>query len=195
MKKLSNPLIISAIIFVTLFLVGAFISVFLVRNRLDNQFNGTKYELLLRSYQSELLVNNDNFNIFILTIKNPNLENQENISFKLLKDGQTVRELQFSGKNVGDPSDIRLQFAPIPDSGGKNYQVTLNTPQSDKPLSVYTADNGELAYKAYFRSTKKPLALKNFTTAFFKRLISDAFFVGFWVVITALGFVIIRKAN
>ena len=195
MKKISNPFLVSSFIFVALFLVGVLISVFLVRNRLDNQFNGSKYELLLRSYEADVAVKNSNFNILIITLKNPNLENQENISFQLFEGNKIIRELQFSGSNVGDPSDVRLQFAPIPDSGEKSYLIKLETTESKKPISIYTADNGRLAYKSYFRSTNKPLALKNFTTSFIARLFLDMTFLALWIVIATSAVVISKKLN
>ena len=195
MKKISNPFLVSFFIFTALFLVGALISVFLVRNRLDNQINGSKYELLLRSYEADVAVKNNNFNILIITLKNPNLENQENISFQLFEGDKIIRELQFSGSNVGDPSDVRLQFAPIPDSGEKSYLIKLETTESKKPISIYTSDNGRLAYKSYFRSTNKPLVLKSFTTSFIARLFLDMTFLALWIVIATLAVVISKKLN
>ncbi len=194
MKKITeNPILISAIIVATLFLIGAFISTFLVRNRLDNQFSGSKYELLLDSIESDISVVNDNFNILMLTFKNPNIENQENISFQLLKDGQVVRELHFFGNNVGDPSDVRLQFAPIPDSAGNDYKVKLSISESNKPLSVFVGDDGSIAYRAYYRSTNKLLVIQYFVTSFVSRLFSDMVFVGIWVSLIILAFMIYKK--
>ncbi len=194
MKKITeNPILISAIIVATLFLIGAFISTFLVRNRLDNQFSGSKYELLLDSIESDISVVNDNFNILMLTLKNPNIENQENISFQLLKDGQVVRELHFFGNNVGDPSDVRLQFAPIPDSAGNDYKVKLSISESNKPLSVFVGDDGSIAYRAYYRSTNKLLVIQYFVTSFVSRLFSDMVFVGIWVSLIILAFMIYKK--
>jgi hypothetical protein len=194
MKKITeNPILISAVVIVILFLIGVFISTFLVRNRLDNQFNGSKYELLFGSIEGDIVVANDNFNILMLTLKNPNIENQENISFQLLKDGQVVRELHFFGSNVGDPSDVRLQFAPIPDSAGNDYKVKLSISESNKPLSVFVGDDGSIAYRAYYRSTDKPLALKNLITSFVSRLFSDMVFVGIWASLIILAFMIYKK--
>jgi hypothetical protein len=194
MKKITeNPILISAVVIVILFLIGVFISTFLVRNRLDNQLSGSKYELLIGPIESDISVANDNFNILMLTLKNPNIENQENISFQLLEDGQVVRELHFSGSNVGDPSDIRLQFAPIPDSAGNDYKVKLSISESNKPLSVFVGDDGSIAYRAYYRSTDKPLALKNLITSFVSRLFSDMVFVGIWASLIILAFMIYKK--
>ena len=194
MKKITeNPILISAVVIVILFLIGVFISTFLVRNRLDNQFNGSKYELLFGSIEGDIVVTNDNFNILMLTLKNPNIENQENISFQLLKDGQVVRELHFFGSNVGDPSDVRLQFAPIPDSAGNDYKVKLSISESNKPLSVFVGDDGSIAYRAYYRSTNKLLVIQYFVTSFVSRLFSDMVFVGIWASLIILAFMIYKK--
>jgi hypothetical protein len=194
MKKITeNPILISAVVIVILFLIGVFISTFLVRNRLDNQFNGSKYELLFGSIEGDIVVTNDNFNILMLTLKNPNIENQENISFQLLKDGQVVRELHFFGSNVGDPSDVRLQFAPIPDSAGNDYKVKLSISESNKPLSVFVGDDGSIAYRAYYRSTNKLLVIQYFATSFVSRLFSDMVFVGIWASLIILAFMIYKK--
>ena len=194
MKKITdNPILISAVVILILFLIGVFISTFLVRNRLDNQFNGSKYELLFGSIEGDIVVTNDNFNILMLTLKNPNIENQENISFQLLKDGQVVRELHFFGSNVGDPSDVRLQFAPIPDSAGNDYKVKLSISESNKPLSVFVGDDGSIAYRAYYRSTNKLLVIQYFVTSFVSRLFSDMVFVGIWASLIILAFMIYKK--
>ena len=194
MKKITdNPILISVAVVVILFSIGVFISTFLVRNRLDSQFNGSKYELLFGSIESDISVANDNFNILMLTLKNPNIENQENITFQLLEGGQVIRELHFSGNNVGDPSDVRMQFAPIPDSAGNNYQVNLNISESNKPLSVLVGDDGSIAYRAYYRSTNKLLTIQYFVTSFVSRLFSDMVFVGIWGALVILAFMIYKK--
>ncbi len=195
MKKITdNPILISAFFVTILFLIGVFISTFLVRNRLDNQFNGSKYELLYGSIEGSIVVGNDNFNILMLTLKNPNIENQENISFQLLEEGQVIRELHFSGSNVGDPSDVRLQFAPIPDSAGNTYQVKLSISESNRPISYFAGDDGNIAYRAYYKSTNRPLALKNLTTSFVSRLFSDMVFIGIWVLLVILTVVFYKRS-
>lgn len=196
MKKITdNPILVSAVVVVILFSIGAFIGTFLVRNRLDNQFSGSKYELLYGSFESDIVIKNDNFNILMLTLKNPNIENQENISFQLLEGGQVIRELHFSGNNVGDPSDVRMQFAPIPDSAGNNYQVKLSVSESNKPLSVLVGDNGSIAYRAYYKSTNKLLVLKNLITSFVSRLFSDMVFVGIWASLVILLYLFYKRSG
>ncbi len=196
MKKITdNPILISAVVVAMLFLIGAIISTFLVRNRLDNQFNGSKYELLFGSIESDVVVENDNFNILMLTLKNPNIENQEDIVFQLFEDGQIIRELHFSGSNVGDPSDIRLQFAPIAGSAGNNYTVKLSISESDKPISVLVGDDENIAYRAYYKSTNKPLALNNLITSFVSRLFSDMVFIGIWASLIILAYVFYKRSD
>lgn len=194
MKKITdNPILISLAFVAILFMIGVFISTFLVRNRLDSQFNGSKYELLFGSIEGDIVVTNDNFNILMLTLKNPNIENQESISFQLSEEGQVIRELHFFGSNVGDPSDVRLQFAPIPDSAGNDYKVKLSISESNKPLSVFVGDDGSIAYRAYYRSTNKLLVIQYFVTSFVSRLFSDMVFVGIWASLIILAFMIYKK--
>jgi hypothetical protein len=62
-----------------------------------------------------------------------------------------VREIPFSGYNVGDPSDVRFQFEAIPGSRGKEFGVEFNLPNSDSRLMVNVTEEGGLSYTSYYR--------------------------------------------
>jgi len=95
------------------------------------------------------------FSTAIIHLKNASLTNTDPLSFILSNDvGQTLRLIQISGRNIGDPDSVRFQFDPIPDSAGKSYTITLQTPYTnfDQPkIEAGVANSGDLTYELYYR--------------------------------------------
>jgi len=89
-------------------------------------------------------------------MKNPDLSDTSGFVFTIsTATGQVLRQVNFSGRNIGDPSDIRLQFAPISDS--VNQPLTLTTTSSSPSVKI---ENG---FRAYYRTSGLSLNLAPLT--------------------------------
>lgn len=87
----------------------------------------------------------------ILTLKNPGLVNNSPIHFTI-NSPSSVREVSFSGFNIGDPSNLDISFTPFTDPAGTNFQVTITTDnQDDRQLYVYTNDSGLPVFQTFYR--------------------------------------------
>lgn len=156
--------------------------VFGVRNRIDLETQRSGNFLEMRgpvevSYTPE----HDFVNIIVLHLKNPNFFNKQVFVLSILDAGEVVRKLEFNGRNVGDPSDVRFQFEPIADSSGKSLVLRLEALESRGPfLSVAVSDNRELAYRAYYRSNWRDGSFKVVFGSFFGKLIQDPGFFIIW---------------
>ncbi|MEK7090942.1 MAG: hypothetical protein AAB887_00360 [Patescibacteria group bacterium] len=126
------------------------------RNRLDTEVSGSSYLPLVETRPITFTPIHSGLNIILLRMKNPNLADTSDFVFTL-KDqaNQTVRELNFSGRNIGDPSDVRLQFTPILDSANQPLTLTIISPSTSVKI-----ENG---FRAYYRTSGLSLNLAPLT--------------------------------
>lgn len=76
-----------------------------------------------------------------MSIKNPNLKDQNDITLSLYdQNGQLVRTSKLNGLNIGDGAFVKFQFSPIIDSLNQRYSFTIMSPSS------YPEDLFELFY-------------------------------------------------
>jgi len=194
-----KPIILSIFLIVAIFACGLFISVFLVRNRLDNQVFGDRFLPLNEVNRVEITPTLNNLNIIILTLKNPNIENDEDFVFELRhKEDEVIRSMSFKGANVGDPSDIRFQFEPIADSKSRRYILSIITEESEKSVSVKVDDQDRLVYRSYYRSINEIQSLKNFANRFGSNISNDLGFLMLWglpLTLSIYGYNKARKSN
>lgn len=86
-----------------------------------------------------------------LFTRNPNLANREPIIFHLKESPQAfsdLRTLTFSGANVGWDYGLRIQFAPVEDSAGKNFYFFLESPTTEAAQSIEFGYNQNDTYKS-----------------------------------------------
>lgn len=137
------------------------------RNRLDTEVPGTSYLPLSEIKPFTFTPKYSGLNIILLRMKNPNLADTSEFVLTINRAGQTLRQLNFSGRNIGDPSDIRLQFAPIPDSAGQLLTLTITSPSTSVKI-----ENG---FRAYYRTSGLSLNLAPLTR--------DPVFMAVWVLL------------
>lgn len=176
-----NKILVFCVIFFTLCLSLIWIT---VRNRLDIQTNGDHFDHLNRSLQVSFTPRNNNLNIIILHFKNPNLQNTENYTFSLTgPQNEILYQTQFSGRNIGDPSDLRFQFSPIPNSKDIPLTITLKPNSTISPVQVLVDRSGEVAYQAYYRTSFSPKSPLNYIS-------TDPIFFIIWFIFLGLIYVI-----
>jgi hypothetical protein len=185
MKKIiyKNPFLIEMIALLLLFIMILGIDTFFVRNRIDSAKSGEKYESVGNLKSTEIVPNHNNFNIVILQLKNPGITNSEDFVFRIYSStGEILRSINFNGKNIGDPGDLRFQFDPITDSGGKTYkvEVTRANSGSEGAVKVNVDSNNNLAYTAYFRVDKHFQAARETILTIFAKVVKDPGFLILW---------------
>jgi len=186
-------------------------SVFGIRKRID--IAQTSGDVLYQIYEDRkigqtFLANKDNLNIIILDLKNAALKNQQPIYFHLeeTKTARSLREIEISGLNVGDPSSVRLQFDPILDSAGKEYYFYLDSPTStgEDAIEVYYSSQdlysegemmvndksivGELRFVSYYYPGSKKNVIRETINDFTSRLLADKSFIIFYLFLLFLTF-------
>jgi len=186
-------------------------SVFGVRKRID--IAQTSGDVLYQIYEDRkigqtFIANKDNLNIIILDLKNAALKNQQPIYFHLeeAKTARSLREIEISGLNVGDPSSVRFQFDPILNSAGKSYYFYLDSPTStgEDAIEVYYSSQdlysggemmvnnqkfeGELRFTSYYYPGSKTTAAREMIKDFRARLLVDKSFVIAYLALLFLTF-------
>jgi len=186
-------------------------SVFGVRKRID--ILQTSGDVLYQIYEDRkigqtFIANKDNLNIIILDLKNAALRNQQPIYFHLEeeKTARSLKEIEISGLNVGDPSSVRFQFDPILDSAGKEYYFYLDSPTSTEEDAIevyYSSQNlysegemmvndqkfeGELCFTSYYYPGSKTTVVREMIKDFSTRLLTDKSFIIFYLFLLFLTF-------
>ena len=186
------------------------LSAFGVRKRVD--IAQTRGEHLFQIYGDgkvgqTFVASRNNLNIIFLDLKNAALRNQQPIYFHLeeAETAQSLREIEISGLNVGDPSSVRFQFNPILDSAGKSYRFYLDSPTSTEedaievyysPQNLYSDGEmiiddqkfgGELRFTSYYYPGSKTTVIRETIKDLMARLLTDK---SFMIVYLALLFLI-----
>jgi hypothetical protein len=188
MKKISLPWFL-CIIYIILGLTLPFlISLFAVRNRLDNVQPDQNIYINLREKESVDQVfkaNHDFINIVILNLKNPGLVSKGDYLFSLKsEDGSLLSEKAFSGYNVGDPSSVRFQFDPIAVSKNKKFVFSVKSLTKENPgISVGANKDNQLNYSVYYRNLNKKAVAVDYLMNLVNILRSDFVFFTFWILL------------
>lgn len=193
---------ISAVLLLTAFGVRKRVDVLQTRGNNLYQLYGDK------TVGQTFLANEDNLNIIILDLKNAALKNQEPIYFHLedAEASRSLREIEISGLNVGDPSSVRFQFEPVPDSAGKTYFFYLESPTSTEKdaIEIYyssqdmysggvmVVDNqetkGELRFTSFYYPGSKMILIRETINDFASRFFTDKAFVFFYLILLVVVF-------
>lgn len=105
-----------------------------------------------------------NLDSLTFTLKNPQILNNSLIYFSVSNSSEE-RTLSFSGSNIGDPSNLKLKFLPLPNhSGTYTIRITNNniTPESlfiltdfnKKPIFSGTYYQSDLSNRIKFNTQK-----------------------------------------
>ena len=176
------------------------VSVFVTKHRVDlAQTRGKElYQIYgQRKVGQTFVANKNNLEMIIVNLRNGRLRNQQPIYFYLQEANrpQNLRKLEINGFNIGDPSLVKFQFEPIPDSAGKTYYFYLESPDSNVNDAVEIVYNEQDIYSSgkmvlseeekkadlyfvvnYYPGNKQVLA-KEMMTDWLVRLQGDGFFV------------------
>ncbi|KKQ98081.1 MAG: hypothetical protein UT23_C0005G0004 [Candidatus Woesebacteria bacterium GW2011_GWA1_39_12] len=181
MKKL----LIFEVSVICLFIFSSlFVTVFLVRNRLDTQYFGERFVKIEKPFRFSFTPNHDNINILIIPLKNPGLINKSEFNLRIFSEDNIIREINFSGYNVGDPSDVKFQFEPITNTKNEDLDIEISSDDYQNPILINT-DNNRPSFRAYYRSINKKEIIDEWANAWGKRFINNfAFFVTWFLLLT-----------
>ncbi len=150
----------------------------------------------------------DNLNTIYIYLRNISLRNREPLLFTVSDaTGSVIRTINLTGYNVGDGDNVRLQFAPISDSGGKKYSLTLSSPSSVWANAVgvgFVADNtysggealvaneapGDIAFSGYYFPVNHRQVVISTVTDFMLKLARPQFF-GYLLFTAGLAWLVI----
>jgi len=179
-------LLIFLVIFLFL-LINLLISVFLVRNRLDVQTYGVGFKNLDKPLTFNFIPMHDNINIFVFTMKNPGLENKERFSMKVYNNNRILlRNVDFSGFNIGDPVDLKLQFEPIADVKDQTLVIEITGESYSKPIQINVDDNGNPSLRSYYRTSNKNEAFTEWINGWGDKIVSNIGFFLIWGIILVI---------
>ena len=183
-----NPWVLAILTVVGFLLISMAISWLGVRNRLDTLSSHEQFTVISDSVETSVVVNHNFLNIVILHLKNPSLNNTGDFRFSIVNpEGSEIRQLEFTGYNVGDPSDLRFQFDPIPESFGKEFILRVEAVSKEGNLiSASTGKDGNLAFSAYYRTVSKKQALEELFGTWKKNTANDLTFFVSWAFVLGL---------
>ena len=172
---------------------------FLVKNRLETVGREVShYEALRSPLETKFTPERNGVNIFIIPLKNPGLVNEDKFKFQLVKVGELGREIEFSGANVGDPDNLRFQFAPLATGVGEEWKVRMvpEEEESTNPLLVGVDERGEMVWSNYRRVGSRQEAVRSVLTSLGGRLAQDKSFMVAWLLLIGLsGYLAVRKGG
>lgn len=151
----------------------------LLNNRAEKRGFVHLYEKMQDSETYKVSSAHDNLNIFIIRLKNPALSYDGPVQFSLSENGVLLRSVDLNGFNVGDPSDVRVQFEPIADSANKSYELTV---YAQGELMKGVSSDGEIALDIYYRTNNKLNSLALSIGILFTKLFGDFRFLSIWAV-------------
>lgn len=100
-------------------------------------------------------IHENNFNGIALLLKNVNLQNNKDVYFKLLDEqNNAVRTFTINGGAIGDDFNLKLNFAPIPDSRGKTYTLQFSSPAAGDKDQILIPYNGGIDSPGLFVNDK-----------------------------------------
>lgn len=138
----------------------------------------------------------DDISIVYIRLKNPGHRNTDQFTFYVEEEGRILREVNISGRNIGDDEWVKFQFEPVRNVQNKDLEIHLlsKTANINDTVSVYSNDKGELAVKVYSR---QPLisSLVNSLNILKSRLTADPSFLIFYSAIIVILLIIYRKVK
>lgn len=168
-----------------------------VRNRLDDRTYGVRFSKIQDDVERQITPQHNNLNIVILELKNPGLQNKGEFGF-YLKDieGKTLRQSNFSGFNTGDPSALRIQFDPIPNSKGQTLIMQIKKLSDQAPaLSIATDKDNKITFATYYKTTNKKDVLNDTAKTWTQHARNDLAFFSSWILLVGCFSVLALKTR
>lgn len=135
-------------------------TVVLVRNHLDQETGEDHFLQLSTDMKFVIKPNHNNVNIVVLRLKNPGLTDTNPYEVQVLDGNNILVSEKFSGANVGDPSDLRIQFSPLGMVKNKLLTLVLRPlSTSTRPLQIGVTQSEGISYQAFYRDTRFPEAV------------------------------------
>ena len=178
---MNKYLLIVLLILVSYIFLVMFVSVFLVRNRMDTRVFGEKFIHLNEKNEFRIKSNHNNLNILIIPLKNPALGDDGEYLFQVIEGGNVIREISFRGSNVGDPSDVRFQFEPIPGSAGKDYGVKFFIASGKTDLLVNVNSENDLSTQSYYRPQSLMVKVEGVISNWGRYIKNNMVFFALWL--------------
>lgn len=124
-----------------------------IREGIGQNIEGGKPIISLENnkyYTQEISNPTGTLNSISLQLKNPLIQDNSLISIEILDtDGNLKRDFAIYGSNIGDPSWIKLKFAPLSEPT-LLVRITADTP-NDSSLYLFADDNGQIDLKTTYR--------------------------------------------
>ncbi len=183
MRRKDNFWKIIILIVVSFFLINLFISTLLVKNRVDQKKLAQNFLELRDQISFSYTPKHDNLNIFVIPFRNKGLMNKDFFKFRIYLDNKVIREVDFSGFNIGEVSDIRFQFTPIKDSKNKEFKIEIvHLSSSENPVLVGVSGDATLAYTSYYKTSDKIKIVLETFSRWLERIRDDLGFFVIWTI-------------
>ena len=170
---------------IVLLITPVFISLLLRKNiGINNQRENQVVEIYGdQTFSSSFTSLEDQLNSVVLKLKNTGIRNHELVNFVLYLNQDKLREVQFSGSNIGDGVWTRLSFENIAGSRNKTFTFSLSSPSTtrENSIGIQTDENGKPALITYHKITSYPALIKQIYYQFFQRLLADKLFLLLWL--------------
>lgn len=179
MKRIIIAIFLLVLLFVS---ISFIVSVFLVKNRLDSQRSGEKFTEIKSPFLFSITPQEDRVSILIIHLKNPGLRNRNRFNLKIIKNSEVIREITFSGLNIGDPSDLKFQFDSIANSKNVDFQIEISASNYQEPILIYTNAQDEPFFRLYYRSGGTLSAIRDWANSWKERFIRNLYFFVLWMI-------------
>lgn len=144
--------------FVGLFLGILFVGVcifsttVLVKNHIEQDIGVDDFIQITENMNFNFLVEHDNLNIVVLRMKNQGIANKSKYEIEIRDGDKSLVTQIISGSNVGDPSDLRIQFSPVADTKNKLLTIFLRPlEKSNDPLKIGINKQGHISLQTFYR--------------------------------------------
>lgn len=188
--------VVSISLCLTVFLLSFVFILFGVKNRLDTKVQSSTFLEVRGIVETVFYPKHDFVNVVIIVFKNPNLQSTGKYWFSILdKNGQQLRRMEFSGRNIGDPSDLRFQFDPLEKIAGEKLTIRIEPEgQLESNLvSVAATQEGDVAFASYRRQPDTKSRARDILGNWKKRVQDDIAFFGVWFIVLGITVFLSRK--
>jgi len=169
MPKIIKIIVIIFIEFSFLFLIIIVLPTIFIRER--SGINQISYSEILpldinHTYVQPIITNRDNLNAVSVQLKNPGLNSYDVVYVEIQNNLQeTLKELSFTGRSIGDPSWINFKFPYIESKvGDKIYLKVSSNALKDNLLYIYgNPQSKDINFKSTYKTkTIKLSFIENF---------------------------------
>ncbi len=129
-----------------------FSTTILVKNHLEQDIGVDDFIQITDNMNFNFLVEHGNLNIVVLRMKNPGIANRSKYEIEIKDGDKSLVKQIISGSNVGDPSDLRIQFSPVANTKNKVLTIYLNPlEKSNDPLKIGINKKGNISLQTFYR--------------------------------------------